>query len=348
MKSSKDKYLKKTALFLLKLAVSAVFVWFVFSRLDLSLLKSSLMEIRWLPAAIAFAVLACGGFAGAASWYNVIRANGLEAGYGRVAAMHWCGMFLNSFLPSNIGGDIYKGWMLVRERRSGVSPVAVSIIVDRVLNFSLLIMTGVVALAYSLAGIGPAAALVAGAALVFAALDMLARGWKEREGSGGFVRFIQALFCLFRSPRRCAAALVFAALSQGCKIGCHVFVIAALGVEIDASSVWYIIPLFGVVSALPVSFGGLGIRESVAMVISAPAGIVTEELVVLSLASHLLFILVNCLGFVPFLFLSCRSYREYSGSGTDRYQKTESAVAAADSDNYSDSARHESPERKHE
>ena len=296
------KYWKKPLLFALKLTVSTAFIWFIFSRIDVSVLEESLKGARISHLAIAFIVLACGAFAGSASWYNIIRANGVDISYLRVVAMHWCGMFFNSFLPSNIGGDFYKGWMLAKDQSIGVSTVAISIIVDRVLNFSLLILIGLVAFAFLFGKSAVAACVIVFAFFAFATLNFAAYHWKVKEGNGRLIRFLQELLALFRTPRRCAVALCVAFLSQGCKIGCHVFIISALGLNIDYSCIWYIIPLFGIVSALPISLGGLGLRESVAMLVASAAGTGAEELVLFSLMSHALFIAVNAVGIIPLLF----------------------------------------------
>ncbi len=292
---------KRLALLAFKLTVSLILIGFVLKSIDRSLLLQSFSGIRASHLALAALILVCGGIAGALSWYSVIRAGGIDVPFSRILAMHWCGMFFNSFLPSNIGGDFYKGWMLVRERDTRISPVAAGIIVDRVLNFSLLILTGLAALALARGAHALAAAAVMAGASALAAAFMGARAGRCAEGGGRLTLFICSLFQLFREPRRCLLALCAAALSQGCKIGCHIFLVTAMGLAIEASSVWYVIPLFGVVSALPISLGGLGVREGVAISIAGPAGVVAEDLVVLSLAGHALFILVNSFGILPLL-----------------------------------------------
>ena len=67
-----------------------------------------------------------------------------------------------------------------------------------------------------------------------------------------------------------------------------------------------VIPLFGIVSALPVSIGGLGLREMVAQGISGPMHLDNTHLVTLSLAGHLMVVLVNMLGVLPFLLRKAR------------------------------------------
>jgi uncharacterized membrane protein YbhN (UPF0104 family) len=86
------------------------------------------------------------------------------------------------------------------------------------------------------------------------------------------------------------------------KIWHTTFVILALGLAIPTFCVWFVTPLFGIVSALPVSIGGLGLREMVAQGISGPMQIDNTHLVTLSLDGHLMVVLVNMLGVIPFLF----------------------------------------------
>lgn len=298
-----QKHWKNLLLFAFKLTVSTALIWYVFNHIDFIALKDSLRGARISHLLIAFFVLACGAFAGSLSWYSVIRANGLDVRFMRVVAMHLCGMFFNSFLPSNIGGDLYKGWMLVKDQSSSVSTVASSIIVDRILNFALLIIIGLVSFSVAMGKTAVTAAIISLAIFAFIMLNFVANNWKIKEGDGKVLRFLQELMALFRSPQRCAIALCAATLSQGCKIGCNVFIISALGLSIDYSCVWYIIPVFGVVSALPISLGGLGVRESVAMLISGTmVNVINTDLVILSLMSHALFIAVNALGVIPLIF----------------------------------------------
>jgi hypothetical protein len=81
----------------------------------------------------------------------------------------------------------------------------------------------------------------------------------------------------------------------------NVFLIAALGLKIPVLCMWVVIPLFGLVSALPVSIGGLGVREMVAHGISGPMHLNNTHLVTLSLTGHLMVVLVNMLGALTLL-----------------------------------------------
>jgi len=218
--------------------------------------------------------------------------------------MYWCGMFFNSFHPSNVGGHFYKGYLL-GNNGGGVSKAAVSILLDRIINFAVLVLIGVLAFCVLQGLMVMAVVTLALFSLAVIVLRTLALKSALRGGSK-FVDFIISLMVFFRDGRNCAFTIAAAVFSQGLKVGCHVFLIRAMGLDLDVSCVWYIIPLFGFISVLPVSLGGIGIREYVAIAIASPLALPQEELVALSLVSHLLFVCVNCLGFIPFVIMRSR------------------------------------------
>lgn len=123
------------------------------------------------------------------------------------------------------------------------------------------------------------------------------------DGGGRVARFIRSILSFFRDGRGCAAVCAAALLSQGLKIGCHLFLIQALGLDLAPDSIWYVIPIFGVISALPISIGGIGLREYAALGVAGALALRPEELVALSLSSHLLCAVVNALGLGPFLWM---------------------------------------------
>lgn len=292
---------KRALLFFLKLTLSIALLGYALHNIDIAAFKEIVAQARVSHLLIASAVFAGGAFAGSGSWYCVVRATGINVSYPRVAAMYWCGMFFNSFLPSNIGGDFYKGWMLVKDQNTRVSTVASTIIVDRVFNFVIMIVIGLIAFSRVAGRSLAIAMIITCTALAFVLLFFVVYCWKVKGGK--LCDALQKLSMLFKAPRYCAAALCMALLSQVCKIGCHVFIITALALTMEHSAVWHIIPLFGVVSALPISLGGLGIRESVAIMISGTmVKALSTELVTLSLTGHLLFVAVNAFGVIPLLF----------------------------------------------
>ncbi|MFA7173565.1 MAG: lysylphosphatidylglycerol synthase transmembrane domain-containing protein, partial [Kiritimatiellia bacterium] len=130
----------------IKLAVSLLFVWFVLRKINLVEVMEHLRGADTMQLFYAVATLTAGGFAGAAAWFAVLKSSHYTLSYQRVAVMYWCGMFFNSFLPSNIGGDFYKGYLLVKGSGGGLTKAAITMLLDRLINLSVLVVIGILSL----------------------------------------------------------------------------------------------------------------------------------------------------------------------------------------------------------
>jgi uncharacterized membrane protein YbhN (UPF0104 family) len=313
---------RKRSSLLIKVAVTLVLLVVSLRWVRLDVLAASLRQARPGPLLVAALMLVLGGFAGAASWFCILRARLPSMRFRDAAACHWSGMFFNSFLPSNVGGDVVKGYLVMRNGapapsgETSTAPtwrvVVTSLLLDRALNLAMLLGIGGFALLIDRHGWGMAVT-AAGAVLVALPLvSMAARrcavpAHDVSEGSDetGWRDAVRALFraaCAFAgAPRRLVPLLLAALASQVLKTWSNLFIIRALGLAIPSLTMWMVIPLFGVVSALPISIGGLGVRELTAQAVSGPLGLDNTHLVALSLAGHALVTAVSMLGAIPLL-----------------------------------------------
>jgi len=296
-----------------KVAVTLVFLAVTFRVIRPAVLLARARAADPGPLFMALLLLLTGGFAGAASWWCILRTRLPGLAYRRIAAWHWMGMFFNSFLPSNIGGDVVKGVAAARDAgQTGF--VVTSVLLDRALNLGVLLGIGAVALLLQTGRLAGAAGLVAGSLALMPLAGASARRLgrpQPRDGGNGIRGMLAALALAVidwvAAPRLFLPAVAAALVSQLCKTWSHVYVIRAFGLELPEACVWTLIPLFGMVSALPLSIGGLGVREWVAQRMAGPMRLDETHLVALSLGGHLVVVLVNMLGAVSFLSFRGRS-----------------------------------------
>lgn len=327
----KNTAAKKYALLGCKLAVTLALLAAALCMIHVGTLVASLRGAAPGPTLLAALTLILGGFAGAASWFCVLRARWPGLRFRDAAACHWIGMFFNSFLPSNVGGDVMKGWFVSRaapaephEEQGRLGFIAASLLLDRAANLAMLLGIGGFALLLERQGWLAAAGFLALCALAVAAAMLFSRRARrtgharDTDGPGGtrahrwksmLRALVSDLLALAGAPRRLFPFLLAALVSQVLKTGSNIFVVCALGLKLPLFCVWYVIPLFGVLSALPVSIGGLGVREMAAHALAEPLQVDSAHLIALSLAGHLLTVLVNLLGAAPLLL---RRYRRAS------------------------------------
>jgi len=215
-------------------------------------------------------------------------------------------MFFNTFLPSNVGGDVVRGVLIAREALPRGFVIA-SLLADRALGLLCLAAIGAVALAAGHGRPGLAATLAAASLAATAATPAAARAALRRLGCGTaappprLARAFAPLLETVAAPRRLLPLLLCGGAAQALRVWQNVFVIRALALDIPEAAVWGIIPVFGIVSALPLTIGGLGLRECAARALAGPAGLDAAHLTALSLAGHAMVTLVNLPGIVPFL-----------------------------------------------
>lgn len=299
----------------LKLTVTGVLLCASLLLVDFETMVESVRQADIGVLSVSAVILLLGGFAGAASWFCILRMRLPTIRYREVAASHWCGMFFNSFLPSNVGGDVVKGYLMARE--SGQTGfVVTSLLADRVLNlFILLCIGGFAALLqfghpwFAVFFLLLLTALLAAVLMSIGRLRARLQRWPHTGLRGKAAELIGPMCELAATPRVLVPMLLTALVSQMLKIWHNAFVIRALGLAMPTLCVWYVIPLFGFVSALPVSIGGLGLREMVAQWLSQPLQLSNTHLITFSLAGHMMVVLVNMLGVIPFM---SRKYRRAS------------------------------------
>lgn len=182
------------------------------------------------------------------------------------------GVFGAQVLPSALGTDVLRGWMVARHTtRTG--PVVASVMADRLVGMFAVCLLFMLAnpLAKQLPApygvlFGPAAVLATGVVLVAFVL-----GCRVRLKASSLLGALGLALAVH------AAAVAIAAL-----------VARAYGVD-DSLPLWLsIIPLSIIASAVPVSINGWGVREASIVALAAPMGVPAAEALVVSMTLGLL------------------------------------------------------------
>jgi uncharacterized protein (TIRG00374 family) len=112
-------------------------------------------------------------------WQTLLRTLGVGVPYWSLFRHNLVGLFAANLPLSMIGGDIARGWDLARHTEGQAAPVAVSVLVDRLMGLAAFLVASVVMLAYAILFLGRSdfgwllttmALITAGFAAAFAAL----------------------------------------------------------------------------------------------------------------------------------------------------------------------------------
>lgn len=299
---------------LLKIGISGAILYFLFRSIELESFWATVKSVN--PLTVIFVALLF-VFTQATSTYRwrSILSKDIQVPYLRLLSIYWIGMFFNNFLPTMVGGDVIKGYYLYKSSRRGDVSVA-SIFMDRYSGLSALIVITTVALitGYPLIKGTPFPGFLVlligayfGVSLVIwvGPLHTWAMKLLARIHLYGINKKIDTLYKVLMSYKRhgdiLITILICSAVVQGGVIIGYYVLGRGLGMDIPISYYFFFIPLATVVSMLPVSLAGLGIREGAFVYLFTSVGATKEQALTLSLMWFTILVVVSIAGGVEYV-----------------------------------------------
>lgn len=261
-------------LLLLKLVVAGILLWYVLQKVDLALLMTRFenLQLKWVVAGlvILFGLLLLTGV----RWHIVSGVVGASISYRLAIRLTLLGQFLNQVLPSSVGGDGVRAWLLSREGIS-IRLTLVSVVCDRVAGLVILIIIVAITLPILLLlGVTaiPTAWPLSIGALTIGGLYLLYRWGNTISDWLSTQPMIRPVSVIVRNLRMVLFSqqngLQIATLSVLAQVLTILSLyLLALSLQIELGMIHLLMfPLIILISSIPISFAGWGLRES-AMVV---------------------------------------------------------------------------------
>lgn len=295
---------------LLKTLLSMGLLAIVLSTVDLHTLPALLVQTHpgWLAAAFALTLLR--QWIAALRWDLMLRAKGLVVGIGRLVRYTFVSAFYNLVLPTSLGGDVVR--VLLVARRIGSSRDALaSVYVERLIGFVTLILLAIAALALAPSGLR-SPGTVSAVALVFCGLLVVVlasfsvpSSWLGSDQGGprwlsalrGRLARVHATVRAYRDqPKVLGGCAAWSLLYQfGAVLSIYLLGIA-LGIDLSLVDYLVLVPLVAVVTMLPLTISGIGLREGAYVLYLNSAGVDSASALLLSLLTFTINLLLGMLG----------------------------------------------------
>jgi glycosyltransferase 2 family protein len=315
--------MKKTLLTFLQITVTLGLLWYVFrdpvKRAEmLATLRGA--DVRWLLAGVL--IYGVVEFLSGLRWVLLLRVQGVGLGVGRTFALVLIGMFFNFFLPSGAGGDVVKIYYLLKETHGQRAAALLSVLVDRILGLmGLILLAGIIVawrwdwlLSTPTTAQGVWTTLFILSSAVFGiAFSFVVSGFglvhllPERfPGRERLAELALAYNLYARAWRHSLAGLL---LSIAAHIGyfavfyCAARSFASEGVTIPSlADLTAVLPVVNTIAAMPISLGGLGVREGLFQVfLGQLCGVKEAVAVLISSTGYLLTLVWGIVGGVVYL-----------------------------------------------
>ena len=289
-----------------KIAVSAGLLVLLLRRTDLRTLRAAVAGARldWFLAALAIYVSS--QVVSALRWQILARPLGFAEPFGRFLTVYFASMYINLFGPSTVAGDVGRTFFLAGEGRRALS--ATSVLAHRLVGFIALVWIGAIAVLclprypvpawiYWAAWIAPVASLLVWSKGPLFVARRLPAGHRWRI----FVE--RDLGAYWQDQRLLAEAFLLAILMHVMQIVAQIWLASALDLSIPRTFFFVFFPLVDIASMLPVTVGGVGIREAGYWYFLPLVGTGGDMAVAVGLLSSTVVLLTGVIG-APFLLMT--------------------------------------------
>jgi uncharacterized membrane protein YbhN (UPF0104 family) len=303
--------MRRILLSTIKILVSAALLYLALRRANFSDLASriNIASLGWIGMAIAVTFLQI--FVGVLRWREVSAECGAPLGTMQAMRYNVIGAFFNQTLPSSIGGDAVRLWLVARGG-AGWRAATYSIFVDRAIGLVALAVIIVASLPWSSRLIsdphGRSALLLVDFAALAGGVGFLALGrlpwpwlkrwWGTHHLHACSVIANRVIFSRKHGPKIAVLSVlvhVLAVVIAWC-------VVQSIAAPVVFSQIFQLVPPVMLITMLPISIAGWGVREATMGLAFGYAGLITNEGVNVSLLFGAVSFIVGAFGGLVWIF----------------------------------------------
>ncbi|WP_297765916.1 lysylphosphatidylglycerol synthase transmembrane domain-containing protein [uncultured Muriicola sp.] len=271
---------RKKGITLLKVAISAALLYFIFTKIPFSEVLTVVKRSQplYVFGALLFFIVS-----------KVIAAYRLNLYFHEIGVLltqksnlklYLLGMFYNLFLPGGIGGDAYKGYYVKQHFEVPTKKVVAVLLMDRLSGLLLLfVFACILGVTIEVPELLPFNWLIG---LCIPLSIIIFWGIQQR-----FFTYILPVF--WRSN-------VLSSFVQLAQLGCVLMILQALNIQVSTIEYLFIFLISSIVSVLPLTIGGIGSRELVFLYGALWLGLEEDRSVGISMLFFLITAFISLLG----------------------------------------------------
>ena len=305
------------SLILLKLSIALSLLWLTFRNVDLLNLSVKVHHARIDCLLLAIALQFAAYFFGSLRWWLMLAHSERSISFGAIQRPYHLGLFFNQFLPSSVGGDAVRIAALYKQGVTGRSLVSSSLM-DRIIGLIVLLWLGLIAINIGRVidfpdgvrrGILVCAVVVpfCGVGLFLPATESLLKLFWSTQRLGRLrslaVNVLQTCRSYGKSPRLVVQLVITSLLLQLSATAVYFALGIGLGIKIHFFTYIAIVSVVYFSASIPISVGGLGVRENVFVTLMVLTGASSQN----SAALAVLFLFVLWISVLPGLLLFLRN-----------------------------------------
>jgi uncharacterized protein (TIRG00374 family) len=303
--------IRRKLLLIIQGIVSSALLFYLFTIIEWKRLIILIADIEKVPLFIAPGILMTGFLFSSIRWQNLLDSLKIRQKIKALYKYYLIGLFYSIFLPGIIGGDIIRISICAKETKSSIGLITTSALIERICGVITLFVIGSLLIftlpANVLLALGDpmtktlpflTCLLLFLLVLVYAIFRNFHFKWLIENNKYGLrKKFVQVVNLVIRLPYSVLLHLFFySALFQASDIIASFAIAKALNIPVSLTLFFAIMPIVYISTILPVSLGGLGVREGTFVYLLSRVGILSSDAVALSFLIYFNRVLIGSFG----------------------------------------------------
>ena len=296
---------KKSFIIALKTFISISLLTFLLVNIEWDKVLNNLKNANILLLVIASLLNLTERFELTFKWNLLIRVRNIFIKFGRLFLINAIGSFLGIFLPSSLGTDVVRGYYLVKDNSQKSVSIS-SVFVDRVLGMFSLLTFGVVSVffagdlidKFNIKSYVIILFLVVVVAFYLFQKDEavnflhnLLKRIKHKKIVDNVINLHNSILEYKKHPKTLLLAFIVTLLVQVTRVLTYYVIALAFGIHFPIVYFFLFVPLIMLVMMIPISIGGLGVKEGTFVAFFTLIGMSVNDAVIISFMNSFLDIL---------------------------------------------------------
>lgn len=293
---------RKILIFILKASISISLLTFLLVNIDWDTVLKSLKSANIFLIVTASLLNIIERFEMTYKWNLLIRVRNIIVKFGRLFWINSIGSFLGLFLPSSLGTDVVRGYYLVKNNSEKSVSIS-SVFVDRVLGMFSLLLLGVISVFFAGELIEKfnikfyVVAIFLLSIIVFYLFqrDESAKYFNKIFNRIKHKKIVENVLKLHTSileykkyPKTLLLSFLITLLVQVTRVLTYYFIALAFNIQISVIYFFLFVPIIMLIIMIPISIGGLGLREGTFVAFFTLVGMSMNDAVIISFINSFL------------------------------------------------------------
>ncbi len=304
---------KKIILLLARVIISASLIAFLVKTQmkDFSSIIEILKSSNKVLLLLSLSTHALGTYITAVRWKVLLNTQDVRLSTASLSVTVLIGSFFNNFLPTSIGGDVFRSYDASKKADIPMGKSVSVIIVERFSGVVSAAIYAVIALFLGFTAIGHRSVIipiviffVITVIIAFLIINPSFFGLGKISNKFKFMRKIneklsnvyKTLLSFKKYKEALVVVLVFSFLLQFSVILNWFLAARALGINLSLTAFIFIVPIVAIIAMIPISIGGIGLRENSLVFILVAMGVTNEKAALCSLLILFMIVLMGVLG----------------------------------------------------